>query len=127
MNKIITQKNRTVLLLENDLLKAEIFPHDGGRIVSLIDKSSGREFIWTNPRTNNLTRTYGANYDNLSAGGIEEAFPTGYPDNYNGDELPFFGEIWTVGWDFSPSETSNGSTIFLPVNIQVCPDSLLQS
>ena len=104
--KIITRENNTVLYLENDIIKAEILPDDGGRLVSLVDKSSGREYIWTNPRTKNLLRTYGANYDNLSAGGIEEAFPTGYPDNHNGDELPFFGEIWSVGWEYSPSENS---------------------
>jgi len=97
-----------MLCLENDSIKAKILPGDGGRLVSLIDKTNGREYIWTNHRTEKLTRTHGANYDNLSAGGIEEAFPTGYPDVFEGDELPFFGEIWPIAWEYSPSKKPGG-------------------
>ena len=105
MNNLYEEKrisgNNVSLRMENENFVAIILPGDGGRIVSFIHKPSGRDFIWTNARTSALTRVYGANYDNLSAGGIEEAFPTGYADNYNGDEFPFFGEVWPIAWDYT--------------------------
>ena len=85
-------------VLENSRLRCEFLPSDGGRLVSLLDKLHGDELIWNNPRTCDLPRYYGANYDNMSAGGVEEAFPTGLADVFQGDDIPFFGEVWSIPW-----------------------------
>jgi len=106
--EITVQEKCVTLILDNDALKAEILPLDGGRLISLTHKLSGREYIWTNPRTRGILRYHGANYDNLSAGGVEEAFPTGYQDCFNGDDLPFFGEIWPLIWQYSENSMQNG-------------------
>ena len=106
--KVIASAERAELLLENDRIRAVLLPHDGGRLVSLVEVRSGREFIWTNSRTDILIRTHGADYDNLSAGGVEEAFPTGLADRLDGMELPFFGELWPVAWRYEPSGTGDG-------------------
>ena len=107
-SKPISATQPCELFLENDALKASFFPHDGGRLTSLIAKSSGREFIWTNRRTTSLSRFHGADYDNLSAGGVEEAFPNVYKDTIDGIELPFFGEVWPVCWSFQEPVTGDG-------------------
>ena len=102
-SKSILPEQKNEIILENDSVRASFLPHDGGRLVSLIEKSSNREFIWTNPRTSPLLRYHGADYDNLSAGGIEEAFPNVFPDSFGGIELPFFGEVWPISWSFEES------------------------
>lgn len=102
---------RRTVTLENGLIEVTIIPSDGGRITGIIDKASSRNFIWTNDRTAARLRVYGANYDDLSAGGIEEAFPTGLPSTYRGDPIPFFGEVWAVPWQYEIMENSNETII----------------
>ena len=85
-------------IIENEHIRCVLRPLDGGRLVSFIDKASGREYIWTNKRTEHISRYYGANYDDVCAGGVEEAFPTGLADEFHTDKLPFFGEFWSVPW-----------------------------
>ena len=87
-----------LIMLENERIRNVLIPSDGGRLLSFVDKRSGRDYIWTNKRTESILRYYGANYDDLSAGGVEEAFPTGLADELIGDKLPFFGELWSVPW-----------------------------
>ena len=86
------------ILLENEFLQVEILPQDGGRIVSLVDKKNNCPLIWTNVRTENVHRYYNCDYDDLSNGGLEEAFPTVQPCVVDGLHYPFFGEIWNLEW-----------------------------
>lgn len=88
------------LTLENERIAAQVEPWDGGRVTRLYDKIKDHRHIWTNPRTRHLSRSYAANYDDLSNSGIEEAFPTVSSCNYAEAILPFFGEIWSVPWDY---------------------------
>ena len=96
----VSIKREPCVHMENKRMRICVLPYDGGRIVSLYDKKYGFEQIWTNQRTQNLTRYYAANYDDLSASGIEEAFPTVQPCVYEGVELPFFGEVWSAPWEY---------------------------
>lgn len=89
---------KQLIALENAAFRAEVAPADGGRLVSLIDKRTGRDYIWINKRTTDIPRYYGADYDSLSAGGVEEAFPCVLPESRNGDNYPFFGEVWSTPW-----------------------------
>ncbi len=92
---------RDKILLENEWILAEILPGDGGRISRIFDKKHSCELIWSNPRTEDVPRYYGCNYDDLSASGIEEAFPTVQPCKIGDADLPFFGEIWTIPWRYT--------------------------
>ena len=51
VKKEVMQTERATLILENDCLRAEIWPHDEGHLVFVVHKGTGRDFIWTNPRT----------------------------------------------------------------------------
>lgn len=42
-------RDLTVAVLENDLLRAEFAPGLGGRLLSLVDRRTGRELLWRNP------------------------------------------------------------------------------
>ena len=89
-----------LITLENERMLAQFNPQDGARLVSLVEKGTGTALIWTNKRTRHVTRYYGYNYDDLSNGGVEEAFPTVQPCAFaDAEKLPFFGEIWTIPWE----------------------------
>jgi hypothetical protein len=90
-----------VVSLENKYVRVSIFPEYGGKIFEFVYKPLDHNFIWENERIKSRRAYYGANYDNFSTGGIEEAFPTGLPSTYKGEEIPFFGEVWSVPWDYS--------------------------
>ena len=87
-----------VVTMENDYFSVTVRPADGGRIVGLLDKQTGCPLIWTNERTTDVFRHYSCNYDDLSNGGVEEAFPTVQPCTIGDAQLPFFGEVWNVPW-----------------------------
>jgi hypothetical protein len=99
-NRFEYGKQIRLLTLENERIAVQIEPWDGGRVTRLFDKTKDHEHIWTNPRTRHLSRFYAANYDDLSNSGIEEAFPTVGTCRYEEAILPFFGEIWSVPWDY---------------------------
>lgn len=103
------------IFLENDWILAEILPWDGGRISRIYDKKHDCELIWSNPRTKNVSRYYGCNYDDLSASGIEEAFPTVQPCKAGGADVPFFGEIWTIPWEYKKHEEGYIFTCSSPI------------
>ena len=85
----------TKMLLENDSLKVEIVPGIGGRIVSLLHKPSGHEFLWRN-KTLPLRRVSpGTAYDPEFYGGIDEQIPCDVPEIINGISYPDHGELWT--------------------------------
>ena len=89
--------------IENKRILLEINPVDGGRLTRLYDKEKDCELIWQNPRNLYAHRYYNSNYDDLTAGGIEEAFPTVEPCCVNGYNLPYFGEIWANMWAIKDS------------------------
>lgn len=91
---------RDEILVENEWILAEVLPDDGGRISRIFDKKHSCELIWSNPRTRDVHRYYGCNYDDLSASGIEEAFPTVQPCRMEDADIPFFGEIWNIPWRY---------------------------
>lgn len=107
--------------MESEKLLVEIVPDDGGRLSRLYDKSHDCELIWSNPRTADTRRYYNCNYDDLSASGIEEAFPTVQPCTVGDANLPFFGEIWTLPWQSKMIEDDAGAGILLSCMSPVYP------
>lgn len=113
--------------LENSRLRVSILPQDGGRIISLYDKKHDYEHIWTNRRTQRLGRYYGANYDDLSASGIEEAFPTVQPCTLDGVMLPFFGEAWSVPWEYEIETGGKQACVRLWCETSITPARLTKT
>jgi galactose mutarotase-like enzyme len=63
--------------LVNESLSLEILPSVGGKISSLVDKSSGQEWLWTNPWLSTRHPVYGESYvGSLDFGGWDEIFPS---------------------------------------------------
>jgi len=73
--------------LENDALSVEVIPQLGGKITSLRDRVTGREWLWTNPYLERRPASPGESYvAQHDTGGIDECFPSVH------------GELWSRPW-----------------------------
>jgi hypothetical protein len=95
----IRHQSFPALRLENEALTVVNIPELGGKIISLCDRASGFDPVFTNPHTGLVRYPYDAPYA-TSDSGIGELLPTIGPGNYpeapwNGVPLPDKGELWT--------------------------------
>ena len=85
--------------LESDRLQVDLAPSIGGRIVSLIEKRSGHEFLWRNPALPLQKLPPCSDYDPNFFGGIDELLPNDMRENIQGINCPDHGELWTTVLD----------------------------
>ena len=85
-----------VLRLESDHLQIGIAPSVGGRVVSLIHKPTGHEFLWRNRALPLQRLPAGSDYDPNFFGGIDELLPNDIPEEIDGIRCPDHGELWTT-------------------------------
>lgn len=90
--------------VSNELIRLVVIPSLGGKIASLVDLSSGREWLWKNPYLAYREPVYGASYvREFDFGGIDECFPSVGPVSYpaepwQGIAVPDHGEVWALPW-----------------------------
>lgn len=82
--------------LESAHLRVDIAPGIGGRIVGIVERSTGHEFLWRNPRLALRPLPPGSAYDPNFYGGIDELLPNDVPENIGGIDCPDHGELWTT-------------------------------
>jgi len=82
--------------LESEALRVDVAPTVGGRVVSLVEKSGGYEFLWRNRALPLECMPAGSEYDPNFFGGIDELLPNDPPDEINGVACPDHGELWTL-------------------------------
>jgi len=82
--------------LESDRLKVEVAPGVGGRVVSMVDKTTGHEFLWRNMSLRLECLAPGSEYDPNFFGGIDELLPNDIPEVIDGVNCPDHGELWTT-------------------------------
>jgi hypothetical protein len=85
-----------IVRLESTLLQADVAPGVGGRVISLIDKSSGYDFLWRNTSLPLELKARGSEYDPHFYGGIDELLPNDVAEPINGIDCPDHGELWTT-------------------------------
>ena len=87
--------------MENEAARVVIVPALGAKIVSLVDKASGHE--WLAPATNPVrARTYGDTFTDHDLAGWDEMFPTivECPSPHDASvTLPDHGEVWALLWE----------------------------
>ncbi|MFN6016585.1 MAG: hypothetical protein ACK49N_03330 [Verrucomicrobiota bacterium] len=86
----------STVVMENDLLEAEIAPSIGGRLIRLRHRANGREFLWCNPRLALQPCAPGTEYDPNFYGGMDEMLPTDIAETIDGIDCPDHGELWTL-------------------------------
>lgn len=85
-----------LVLLENEVVRTLVAPGIGGRVVSLVHRPSGREFLWRNPKLELERCAPGSEYDSSFYGGMDELLPCDIPETICGIECPDHGELWTL-------------------------------
>ena len=105
-------KNKRSLLLENEVLRAEFLPDPGGKMVSLIGKKTGFEFLVQRPWPIYREQPFAGVYVNGECSGFDDMFPTidtcaceNAP--WQGTALADHGEVWSLPWDVLSEEENS--------------------
>jgi hypothetical protein len=90
--------------LTNDLIRLQIATELGGKIVSLVRRASGFEFLLQAGDVPASPVRYGDAYTAARSYGYDECVPTVDPCSYPlapfaGVELPDHGELWSTRWE----------------------------
>jgi galactose mutarotase-like enzyme len=92
--------------LENKTLRIEIIPEQGGHIESLVDRRTGKNWVWHPegylPSPHALP--VGAPFDDNRRGGWEEVFPNDAAGEFQGYSLVDHGELWSQPWKIIENE-----------------------
>ena len=90
--------------LANDAVSLSIAPELGGRIVSLRDRTSRREWLdgWAPAAKRRIWQpTDPSNFETGPGAGIDECFPTVLPCKIGRKALPDHGELWNHAPEFN--------------------------
>lgn len=96
-----TQSGFETIHIRTDRLALAVMPELGGKISSLRDAQTGREWLWRNPRMPYQRVPYGSSYTKLAdTGGWDECFPSvmecKYPSApWEGASIQDHGELWS--------------------------------
>jgi galactose mutarotase-like enzyme len=115
------------LALEASAVRVVVIPELGGKIVSLLDKQSGREWLLPPQRAYAQGVARSAGFVEQDMSGWDEMFPTinagAYPveGEYFAAPLPDHGEVWSAAWAL---DADNTDAIALSVQGQALPYTL---
>lgn len=85
--------------LRNETISVEVVPELGAKILSLVNRQTGREWMWTPPDRGALFRNrLGDLFDDSTLIGADECIPTMGPCTWKGRDLPDHGEAWSMAW-----------------------------
>ena len=93
------------MTLSNDAMRLVVVPDLGGKIVSLVSRSTGREWLWENPHLPlRKPPTDATDFGQFDSGGWDEIFPTVNPCRVPGSgwgdrALTDHGELWYRPWE----------------------------
>jgi galactose mutarotase-like enzyme len=100
--------------LSNGVIRVEVLPELGGKLVSLCLLDGNHEFLLRPPEREYRRAAYGAVFEDYDTSGFDECFPTVaecvYPNEpFGGMRLPDHGELWSIPWQVETS--SHGLTL----------------
>jgi galactose mutarotase-like enzyme len=109
MNQTTEPQAFRTLRLSNGRLEVLAMPELGGKLASLRDLHSGREWLWRSDRLADKRHSYGTSYiTEADTGGWDECFPTvaACPDPAGGLDWPDHGELWSQAWENQQDDLS---------------------
>jgi hypothetical protein len=88
-----------VFILQNEHLEIALVPELGAKIISLLNRRTGREWMWQPARGLKLFQNQlGDDFAKSTMIGWDECLPTIAPCLHRGRKLPDHGEVWSVPW-----------------------------
>ncbi|MHB1535347.1 MAG: aldose epimerase family protein [Acidimicrobiales bacterium] len=85
-------------VLENDVLRVTVIPEIGAKVHEMVFKPADRDLLYHHPRVALRAPVFGVNVDDWWTGGIDDVIPTGHACTFEGEELPYLGEVWSLPW-----------------------------
>jgi galactose mutarotase-like enzyme len=93
------QQDFEVYVLNNGEIELVVVPELGGKIISLKNLVTQREWMWHPPGGTNLFRNFpGDDFSKSPLVGADECLPTIAPCFWQGRALPDHGEVWNAPW-----------------------------
>lgn len=94
--------------LENHSFRVETVPDQGGRIESLIDLRSKKDWVWhpEGYEPSDRSLPIGASFDENWRGGWEEVFPNDAAGEFESYSLVDHGELWSQPWQIIEKDSS---------------------
>lgn len=93
--------------METGEIRVELIPGLGGKVVSLLYKPTGKEWLVQSDLQALKQPAYGSNFGDADMSGWDECFPTIAPcaaEAGGALMLPDHGEVWALAWDAEVSE-----------------------
>lgn len=106
------------ITIENEQIRMEIVPDLGGKLVSLIYKPSGKEWLIDSGERPLRQPEYGSNFGEWDMSGWDECFPTINACPWEMDKrinLPDHGEIWALPWTYKVEENEVACSVKSPL------------
>ncbi len=102
MHPVTVEQSQQQILLKNAELQLTLRPDLGGRIDQLIDRKTGREWLWHPEHYDSSASrslSLGASFDDNWTGGWDEIFPNDGAGKFQGRDLVDHGELWSQKWE----------------------------
>ncbi|RUS45580.1 hypothetical protein [Cohnella sp. AR92] len=96
------------IVLETELMRVELIPGLGAKLVSLRYKATGKEWLVDAGSRALRQPAYGSSFGQADMSGWDECFPTIDPCTVGADNifLPDHGELWALPWTAEANEES---------------------
>lgn len=96
--------------LKNAYWTVEVVPRLGGKISSLLDSKSGREWMWSRTNDRSIAAPDGEQaFGEACLLGWDEILPTLLESSWRGSDLPGHGELWSSELDVDEVAWSTGT------------------
>ncbi|ASA20762.1 hypothetical protein [Paenibacillus donghaensis] len=97
-----TYKGFKSIVMESEQIRLETVPEIGGKLVSILYKPAGKEWMLDSGDRPMLQPEYGSTFSDWDMSGWDECFPTINSCSSGIDRsviLPDHGELWSLPWD----------------------------
>ncbi|MDO5712873.1 MAG: DUF5107 domain-containing protein [Tissierellia bacterium] len=104
------KKNIEVYVLENKYLQVDILKDFGAKILSIVDKKDGEEFLFQSQSSYQVPKL-GDDFSKYDTSGIDDCFPTIDSCEIKGINYPDHGSLWSIPWEM----TGNHQKVFAKI------------
>jgi hypothetical protein len=104
-------KNKDSIVMENTNIRAEFLPDPGGKMVSLINKKTGYEYLLQRENERYRDQPFDGVFVDGECSGFDDMFPTIDVCDYESEpwkniKMADHGEVWSLPWNY---QLKNGS------------------
>ncbi|NQX63341.1 hypothetical protein [Paenibacillus qinlingensis] len=112
-----TYKGFLSITIENEQIRLEIVPSLGGKLVSILYKPSGKEWLMDSGARPLSQPVYGSSFGEWDMSGWDECFPTINACQLEKNiHLPDHGEIWSIPWTYRVEENEVVCSVESPLH-----------